>query len=208
MKIFNRLKDWLKGVPSQEELVRQAASSEHSIARPAIDMMRQKGWLEGQNGLLKGRNLSGAFLRGANFGSNANLSSANFEKADMILVYMPQVNLKEASLLETKLLYAYLENAYLWGAKLVNADLEGVELISANLSFCDLRGANLKNANLPGIYLSGAIFDDNTILPDGTNWTAGADMEKFTNPNHPEYTLYRKRENLILALEAVDRHLS
>ena len=61
-----------------------------------------------------------------------------------------------------------------------------------NLQEADLRGANLQEANLwganlQGADLGGATFDENTMLPDGTKWTPGTDMGRFTDREHPDF---------------------
>jgi hypothetical protein len=45
----------------------------------------------------------------------------------------------------------------------------------------------LSGANLQGADLTGAKFDENTTLPDGTKWTPDTDMTRFTDPEHPEF---------------------
>ena len=64
----------------------------------------------------------------------------------------------------------------------MTANLEGV-----SLEFADLRGALPVFANLKGAVLEGARLDENTRLPDGTNWTPGADMTRFTNSDHSRF---------------------
>ncbi|MCP4335651.1 MAG: DUF4157 domain-containing protein [Gammaproteobacteria bacterium] len=71
-------------------------------------------------------------------------------------------------------------------------NLEGFSLLRANLSGQDfagtiLRGANLTGTDLTGANLVGAVMDGSTILPDGTRFAAGVDLQRFTNPLHPEY---------------------
>jgi uncharacterized protein YjbI with pentapeptide repeats len=85
-----------------------------------------------------------------------------------------------------------MSKANLQEAKLWVANLAAVDMSSANLAYADLAGANLHGTNLSSAYLKGANlkqvrFDENTILPDGTRWTPNTDMERFTNPEHPEF---------------------
>lgn len=93
------------------------------------------------------------------------------------------------------------EQANLWGADLEEADLgecklRGANLWAANLRgtrlWADLRGANLTLADLTDAQLTSAIhgtviFDELTTLPDGNRWQPNTDMERFTNPQHPQY---------------------
>ena len=57
---------------------------------------------------------------------------------------------------------ADLEGANLRGAYLNGADLSGADLRDAELSKANLSGANLNNANL-----SGAVWNDETVFPEG-----------------------------------------
>ena len=47
-------------------------------------------------------------------------------------------------------------------ANLSSADLEGADLWRANL-----RGADLSKADLSGAYLRGAVWNDETVFPEG-----------------------------------------
>jgi hypothetical protein len=82
-----------------------------------------------------------------------------------------------------------LAQANLQGAKLYKADLERADLSEANLQQValygvDLRGANLEAADLEeATYIQNALFDEDTILPDGSNWTPDRDLRQFTHPD-------------------------
>jgi hypothetical protein len=90
-----------------------------------------------------------------------------------------------------------LKDTPLVGANLADADLEsaflrGTILTNANLAHADLRNATLlgtifTGADLSGAQLDGASYDEKTVLPDGTFWQAGADMARFTDPDHPAF---------------------
>ncbi|MCI0712694.1 MAG: pentapeptide repeat-containing protein [Chloroflexi bacterium] len=100
--------------------------------------------------------------------------------------------LKEAFLLRANLEGAILENANLQEAFLVYANLRDAQLAKANLQGAILGGANLQGAdlfyaNLQKADLKGVEFDEKTTLPDVTNWSPVVDMEKFTNPDHPDF---------------------
>lgn len=60
-----------------------------------------------------------------------------------------------------------------------DANFAGAHFVSPNF-----RGALLLNANFRNTILDGAIFDEHTTLPDGSNWTPETDMARFTDPNH------------------------
>jgi hypothetical protein len=82
----------------QEQLIRNAASTSNVIAKDAVHQLRRQGWLQGEKGLLQGKDLgradlSGADLRdaylsgvgllGANL-SGALLASAKFDETTII----------------------------------------------------------------------------------------------------------------------------
>ena len=86
------------------------------------------------------------------------------------------------NLQEADLRGANLQEAILWLANLQEANLR-----VANLQEANLWGTNLWGANLQGADLGGATFDENTMLPDGTKWTPGTDMARFTDSGHPDF---------------------
>jgi uncharacterized protein YjbI with pentapeptide repeats len=138
---------------------------------------------------IKFSTLLGVSLEGANF-AGANLQNANFNCA--IPAPLERANFASANLQNVDFGLANLR-----GANLSNANLQGAELVKlhggANLESANLSGANLKGAKLVIHYQSmsalnqSAKFNEETILPDGTKWTSKADLERFTNPAHPNY---------------------
>ena len=44
----------------------------------------------------------------------------------------------------------------------------------------------LFKANLSGEILTDCMFNEDTILPDGKNWTTDTDMRRFTEPEKPD----------------------
>ncbi|MCB9457880.1 MAG: pentapeptide repeat-containing protein, partial [Anaerolineaceae bacterium] len=100
--------------------------------------------------------------------------------------------------------YVHLQEANLASVDLTSANLVSANLYEANLENAHLGEAKLQHANLEGANLQGMIlmsvalehgepiyrnpeFDENTILPDGTQWTPDTDMTRFTDPNHPDF---------------------
>lgn len=73
--------------------------------------------------------------------------------------------------------------------------LQDGSLARTNLSRADLRGADFGRANLTGVQFVSrryghARFDEQTRLPDDTFWQNDYDIsyiERFTNPQHPQY---------------------
>ena len=87
---------------------------------------------------------------------------------------------------------AHLQGANLQGAWLARATLQhtwlmGADLRRANLYAAILRGADLYKANLAGASLEAAIFDPNTVLPDGSRWSPDASLFRFTDPPQPAF---------------------
>jgi hypothetical protein len=91
--------------------------------------------------------------------------------------HLANANLQGAHLIGANLQVVFLAAANLQGAFLMEADLQWAILVWANL-----QGANLVNANLQG-----ADFDEDTTLPDGTKWTPGTDMTRFTDPRRSDF---------------------
>jgi hypothetical protein len=107
----------------------------------------------------------------------ANLEEANLWKANLREAFLWKANLREADLVG-----AFLMGAFLWEANLWKANLWEANLWEANLMLANLEGAHLERACLEGAKLS-----EDSILPDGTNWTPDTDMARFTDPDHPDF---------------------
>jgi hypothetical protein len=155
----------------QEQLVRDASSLVNDVAVNAVHQIRKRGWLEGDDGLLKGANLSQANL------SQAKLEYANLEGVSLVIAHLEKAKLYQAKLEGARLGVAHLEGASLWKTHLEAADL----------TFAHLEGADLALANLKGADLRDATFDARTILPDESRWTPDTDLSRFTNPQHPDF---------------------
>jgi hypothetical protein len=183
----------------KKELILQMGSPDNTTAIEAARILSFNTWL--RDGSLKGTslyeaNLEGANLIGANLeGANliyinlrsatvhyANLQEANLEGANLRWVGLMDANLQSANIWYADLGWAKLEGANLQEANLRNTDLGWARLMDANLQGTDLLGVNLLAANL-----SGASFDTNTVLPDGTNWTTETDMSRFTDHKNPDF---------------------
>ena len=141
------------------DLIAQLGSRVNEEAIRAAEELDRHGWMA--DGSLYRANLSDAHLQGA-------------------LLMAP--DLRRAALI----------NAHLQGASIVDADLREAllteaDLREASLQDAYLQGANLVAANLQGANLRDAEFDEHTVLPNGTHWTPGTDMARFTDPNHPNF---------------------
>jgi len=191
----------------RERLKREAGSRSNAIAIGAVEWLRAEGWLQGDDGLLKGEEtvLNYANLQGAN------LTRANLQGTKLV----------QAKLQGTDLFQANLCGASLYGANLCKAQLQGANLSNANLKSADLRDAkmryfhiqekeeigldlmnetpqrtNLNGADLEGAYLAGATLPDEENLADVLRWPDGEQysgtgllekLKKFTDINHPEF---------------------
>src|SRR5579864_533849 len=107
---------------------------------------------------LRGADLSGTYLRGANFRST-NLSGAKLIGA----------NLREAVLIRANLHGADLSGALFTRANLRRADLSRALLVGASLGRADLSEADLSRANLDGARLMRANLVETKL--DGANLT-------------------------------------
>lgn len=144
---------------AKASLIAQMASRMNDEATRAVEELRRLGWLT--DGVLRGADLAGANLQGARL-HQANLPRAVLEGAR-------------------------LQRAVLGRANLQGADLTGADLAGANLWRARLQGARLYDANLQGAILEQAEFDDETFLPDRSQWSPGADLRRFTDPAHPDF---------------------
>jgi hypothetical protein len=186
------------------DLIAQMGSKAQDVAIAASEQLARCGWLydgslQGadlewanlQEAFLPGANLQGADLLGANlqeaFLHRANLQGAflygaNLQGTDLASANLKEVDLEDANLQGANLLGANLQGAFLRGGNLQGAHLGGANLQGVKLFNANLQGADLFNANLQG-----ADFDENTTLPDGTNWTPNTDIARFTDPKHPDF---------------------
>lgn len=146
------------------DLIAQMGSNVKDVAIAAAEELQRHGWL--YDGSLQGASLSRANLQGAN------LVWAKLQGARLV-----GANLQGASLFRVDL----------QGARLHVANLQGASLIWADLQGADLSGANLQGAYLVGANLQGADLYEDTTLPDGTTWTPGTNMARFTDSTHPDF---------------------
>lgn len=137
----------------------------------------------------------------------ANLSNADHQRLDVSYAYGWEVNFSKASLVAANFRYAhlggadftnadlgiadmsntYLHGAILRGASISTTNFTNAHLVYANLSETQPHNATFVGANLFGAYLHNCVyfelatFDEDTVLPDGTNWYRGADLSRFVN---------------------------
>lgn len=141
----------------------------------------------------RGYDLAGKDLSKADF-VKANLAGTDFGESNLSHANLADANLQGAHLHHVNLANANLARVNLQGANLNSTNLSEANLREANLELANLKGANLFKANLEKANTRNAQFDENTVLPDGSKWSASADtkmsffvMVRFTSPDHPQF---------------------
>jgi uncharacterized protein YjbI with pentapeptide repeats len=120
--------------------------------------------------------------------TGARLSNSNLEGINLVEVSLDGASLHHATLQDVNLDGADLQGADFFRANLVSANLYHANLERANLDAAHLEEANLAGANLRDVtWFDYTIFNEGTLLPDGTNWTPDADIWRFQNPDHPDF---------------------
>jgi uncharacterized protein YjbI with pentapeptide repeats len=142
----------------KQRLILQMSSPDNAFAVEAARILQARGWGFGNDVTLQGVSLA-----------NANLQEAVLQRANLKGTHLSCANLK--------------------GARLLGADLQEAVLLGANFE-----GANLEDANLQEAFLKdslglvrGAIFSEETIMPDGYRWTPDTNLSRFIDPNHPDF---------------------
>lgn len=176
------------------ELVRRAGSRVSQTAVSALEELDRLQLLKGENGRLKGEDLSHADLRG-----RLNLHEINFEAA----------NLGHSRFEDTILTSAKLKSAHLMRTEMRGVVLDRADLRCANLTYAKLHDVRLGGADLRGAYLIDAQLVDTrfrysnmyepgqspsflseippAFLPDGTTYRDDVNMDKFTDSKHPQF---------------------
>ncbi len=112
---------------------------------------------------------------------------AQLDRANLFGAKLGQATFREAQLCGADLSYASLETADFSQADLTAANLLSANLRGAAFNGASLAGVVLTNADLLNADLTDAQFDTATTLPDGTKWSAQADLGQFTDSAHPRY---------------------
>ena len=154
----------------KKDLLRQVRSRSSATAVPAIEQLREEGWLTGEDELLQEIELFEAQWKGADLGY-ANLQHVSLGKANLQGTNLGDANLQGATLGEVNLQGAILAKANLQGTNLWEANLQGADLRSANLQGAYLRSANLQGTDLRSANLQRAILAEANL--QGTDlWEA------------------------------------
>lgn len=163
------LSEWKTYDNRKQSLIADMGRNIQVITHAAIEKLRAEDWL--YDGSLRDAQLK-----------SANLQEANLFLANLSGAYMHFANLRSANLFRAELVEVDLSAANLSGASCVGANFERANLQKARLQYADLSGANLEKANLLDAQIEGTMFDEFTILPDGTGWTSETDMSHFAKP--------------------------
>jgi uncharacterized protein YjbI with pentapeptide repeats len=189
--VFKRIRQLTGRFVSDESHLHTLKTGDNASALNALFHLKEREWL--QTGKLCRHDLSGARLnkatfaraelRGVNF-SGARLHQAYFYQAQMQEVLLVGADLSDANLRAAILPLADLSRATCLRANLARVDLSGARLQSTNLQEANLWNADLQSADLTDADLSGANMtnitcDDETVLPDGSKWSADVDWSRF-----------------------------
>lgn len=156
------------------QLIAQLSSPQNDEALAALSELRSRGNLT--DGTMQKISLHGANLQ------NANFNHAVFNTASFVEANLRNADFQSATLTKTSFVKADMQNA-----NLSNIDADGTSFNGANLTGALLAGANLRNSSLYSANLMEAIFNEHTILPDGTSWSPMSDLARFTDPAHPDF---------------------
>ena len=188
--------DWIYELRANRDLkrrlVRESGSRSNDIAISAIEYLRDKRWLCGDDGLLQEANLAHANLK------DVDLHNANLEKSNMFWVRLELAELYDANMQQTCFEGADMSGVSMFRADLKRAILNYATVQRADLRLADMRGAQfhsarMQGADLTGAFLEGAIWVNefqqpadltNATLPDGTRFSQHSDLDRFTNPEN------------------------
>jgi hypothetical protein len=176
--VFKAIETYATEKNAAVEAVLQLQSEDETQKQAALDMLRRSGWLYSLQSITE--DLSGVDL------SNENLENVNFGS-----IGFEAVNFHNANLANTHFTTSTFGNSSLRDTDLSFANLEGAVFIYTHFHNVTFYEANLKNVSFqPFCTNSGCFesdFDETTILPDGSFWTVGTDMTRFTDPDRRHF---------------------
>lgn len=132
------------------------------------------------------KNLSGLDLRDKNL-SGMNLFRADLSGVDLRGACLVGANLRKARISNALLSGACLDEAKLNEARLYEVDLKSASLKNAILSSASFEDVNLTDADLQGAFTKLTRIKTGTILPDGSESETYGKLDRFTNPEHPDF---------------------
>lgn len=157
-------------------LILQMGSPSNQLAVEAFRVARLKDWLHDGT-------LEGADLRLANL-ENADLQGANLKNSILWNAHLGGAFLEGATLDGVN-----LGNGFLSGANLTGASFEGALMFEVQLGYQLFNEVNFRGADLEGLLIDLPLgfTPIDTILPDGTMWDENTDLDRFIDPEHPEF---------------------
>jgi hypothetical protein len=135
------------------QLVREMGSSIRDMAIPALEELRENGWLADE--FLTGKNFDGANLMDADF-TNAILSNDSFVHANLA--------------------GANFNGAKLDGARLISANMKNAKTEFAVIRGADLRGALLEGSSFTDEQLQGVTYLHGAIMPNGKRYDGSLNL--------------------------------
>lgn len=175
--VIDRFNQYRLSQQEKRRLVLQLGSSDLGFATEASRLLNLNGWLRDgsvRGAYLHGTNLSRAVLTHADFKdcemSQVKLKFAWLDHAIFENTKLTGSDMSDAHLVEANFRGAQMGNVDLSRAILAGADLSGANLTSANLRSANLMCAVLTDANLADADLLEAIYDENTVWPDGFDY--------------------------------------
>lgn len=167
--IIDRLNQRRQREEEKARLIRQMGNKVNGIALQAVEELRALEAIK-----------DGSLI-------NVSLEEANLQGVRLGRVDLRGARMDFANLSGGHLFFANMERADMSGVNFSGAVLTGANLRYADLVAADLRGTLLSEADLSHAKLDRAQFDENTQLPDKTNWRKDVDLTRFTDPTHPNY---------------------
>jgi uncharacterized protein YjbI with pentapeptide repeats len=171
------------------KLIAELGSRDEMLVLNALHHLAKQGWI--YDGSLRGAKVEEAQWHGVML-PYVDLCGVDLSEACVGEAFLGDANLQGAMLIGTDFTDAILLNANLQGANLTGAILyetclAGTRLIDACLTRANLTHTDLSGADLCGANFDYAVFDENTVLPDGTYWSPTCDLRRFTDPTYPDF---------------------
>lgn len=145
----------------KRELILQMGSPSNDFAIEAVRLLDHHNWVK-----------------------DGSLRKQFFTYANLENVILLAADFSHSTIIESTFKNAELEDTTFHGCRFEYCNFENIEFAHINMSDSELIGCFFRNANMSNIH---PLNWKNTILPDGTIWTPDTDMEKFTNPEHPNF---------------------
>jgi hypothetical protein len=172
--------DWLLTMRSKQEyldrLLAQMRSGDRALTSWALRELDAGGFLE--DGSLIGADLQGTNLEGADL-SHISFKDTNMEDASLQGAVLRDADLSDAVLVGADLRGADLSNACVRGTRFwaLEDTSEGIVVRSFYYEFYAASEEAKKASNLA---IQSPVFDERTILPDGSPWASPSDLDAHT----------------------------